>query len=91
MKIDFNNVRKKALDSYNKLVKKLNCSICTDIDYARVIVPIRDIQRDLDNLRDALIGIGCTYNEKDGALDPDFLCVLNDNDDLLTFNPEEED
>lgn len=91
MKINFNSVRIKALDSYTKLVKKLNASICTDVDYARVIIPVRDLQRDLDNLRDALVGIGCTYNEKDGAIDPDFISVIKDNEEIIAFNPEEEE
>jgi hypothetical protein len=84
MKIDFNVVRKKALNSFNKLIKELNAGICTDVDYSRVIVPVQDIQRDIDSLRDALIAIACTYEEND----QDFQCVIKDDDEILTFNPD---
>ena len=83
MKVNFNNMRKKAIQAYNDLVKKLNGSLVEDTDYIRVIVPVQDIQRTLDNLRDALVTIGCTYEEND----PDFQCVINDNDEILEFNP----
>lgn len=86
MKIDFNNVRKQALEYYNKLTGELNRGICTDIDYARVIVPVRDLQRVMDNLRLALISIGLSYIEND----PDCEQVIKNDDEILTFNPDEE-
>lgn len=85
MKINFNNVRKSALRSYTDLVKVLNKSLCTDVDYTRVVVPVQDIQRYLDSLRESLIAIGCTYNEND----PDFKDIIEDQE-IICFNPEEE-
>ena len=86
MNVNFNNVRKNALDAYKGLIETLNLSLCTDVDYTRVIVPVQDIQRNLDKLRDALVTIGCTY-EKD---DPDFKCIIGDDEEIPSFNPEDE-
>jgi predicted polyphosphate/ATP-dependent NAD kinase len=86
MKIDFNNVRQQALEYYNKLAKELNESICTDVDCARVIVPVRDLQRVMDSLRLALISIGLSYIEND----PDCKQVIKNDDEILNFNPDEE-
>jgi hypothetical protein len=49
------------------------------------VVPVQDIQRYLDSLRESLIAIGCTYNEND----PDFKDIIEDQE-IICFNPEEE-
>jgi hypothetical protein len=84
MKIDFNNVRIQALRNYNSLIKKLNESIVEDVDMNRVIIPVGDLERCLDLLRDNLIGIGLSYHETD----PDLKCVIDDDTEILTFNPD---
>jgi predicted DNA-binding transcriptional regulator YafY len=85
MRINFNHVRKKAIDSFNNLIRELNAGICEDVDRARVVVPVRDIERDIDILRDALVSIGCAYVEND----PDCVCIIEEDDKILEFNPEE--
>jgi len=51
MQINFDNLRSITLNDYNDLVKLLNCSICTDEDMNRVVVPVSDVVKILDKLR----------------------------------------
>lgn len=85
MKVDFNNVRLKAINEYNALVKKLNGAICEDTDMNRVVIPVGDLQRTIDNLRDSIVTIGLAYDEGN----EDLKCVLTDDMEVLEFNPEE--
>ena len=65
MTIDFNNVRKQALYSYDKLAKTLNEAIeqlkAHDEQYMEI--DPEDIQRDMDDLRLALFSIAGTSME----------------------------
>jgi len=82
MNIDFNNVRVSAINNFNSLVRNLNTSIGCN---GEIRIFKTTIERNIDNLRSALVGIGATY-EKDNE---DFKCVLDDNLKLEEFAPEE--
>ena len=81
MNVDFNNVRKAALSNFNHLVDVLNAGICNG---RYINVSTESITPSLDNLRSCLVGIACTYNEGD----PEFVCVLGEDDHVKEFNPE---
>jgi hypothetical protein len=82
MNVNFTNLRKSAIASYSALTKKLNMSLCTDVDMVRVIVPVEDIRRDMDRLRDSMATLASLYNKDD----PD--CQVIDVD-IPEFAPEE--
>lgn len=63
MKVDFNNLRLNIIKDYNAIVGKLNDGIVTDPDMKRVVVPLNDLTRDFDNLRNGLVTLGCLYEE----------------------------
>lgn len=79
MQVNFNNLRLNAIKDYNALIKTLNRGLCEDIDMTRVVVPAEDIQRQLDNLRNDLVTLGCL--EEPG--NPDCQVVLTDKVPLL--------
>lgn len=81
MKVDFNNVRLQAINSYNSLIRILNGAV----GGTKVIIQIEDLQRTLDTLRDKLITIGLLYEEGRD----DIRCILTDDMKVLEFNPEE--
>ena len=89
MNIDFNNVRKCAIANYSALVKELNAGLNSSNGEGMVVVSADDIQEIMDNLRSDLVAIGATYQ----ADDPEFICVLDDNEIIPCFNtdPEEDD
>jgi hypothetical protein len=61
----------------------LNQSIVEDTDMNRVVIPVQDLQRTLDLLRDEMITIGLAEN------DSDCKCVITDDMKILEFNPED--
>ena len=86
MNVDFNNVRRQAVMSYNGLCKKLNHCISEDgFSGGKVIeINVDEIQGLMDGLRGEIATIALCY-QKD---DPDIKCVLGDDETLETFNPE---
>ena len=84
MDIDFNHVRRLALDSYAALVKELNRHIDDDGINDLQIEDISDI---LDDLRSALVGIICTFETGN----EDFKVVLKDNEIVPIFNPKDDE
>jgi len=70
MKIDFNNVRRSALAHYKGLIITLQ-SRC---DGRTITVDVAEIEHNLNNLRDCLVGIACTYQPGDS----EFQDVLGD-------------
>ena len=82
MKIDFNNVRITAINNFNSIVRGLNCNLK---ESGYVNIHKNEIERQIDGLRSALVGIGVTY-EPDNE---DFKCVLDDNIHLEEFASEE--
>lgn len=89
MSVNFNNLRKQAVYSYDRLVDKLNESISED-DWGRKMVQIdpEDIQEDLDDLRRLILSIAMVY--EDG--NPDFKDVSEEIniEKIKCFNEEEE-
>jgi len=84
VKIDFNNVRRQAINSYNGVIDILNNGIRADASgYNCTKVYVEDIRDHLNDLRQAIIGIACTYEENNA----DFKCVLGDNETLKEFDP----
>lgn len=78
MKIDFNNVRRQAVNSMDRLTKKLNDSIIKVDHYAKpndvewevnvkgyVLVDADYIQNEMDNLRMLIGSIAMTYKPDD--------------------------
>lgn len=90
MKVNFNNLRKQAVYSYDRLVDKLNNSISED-DWGRKVVQIdpEDIQEDLDDLRRLILSIAMVYDEGN----PDFKDVTEEMniENVKFFNNEEEE
>ena len=87
MKVNFNNLRKQAVFSYDRLVKKLNHKITNDNGEKFIIIDPDDIQEDLDDLRMQLMGITCVYEEGN----EDFKDLTNElPNDISFFNEEEE-
>lgn len=84
MKVDFNNLRLNLIREYNALVGELNNAIVEDVDMNRVIVPVTDIVRELDNIRTSLVTLGSLYEEGD----EECKVVLTDDIKLKIFNEE---
>ena len=87
MEVNFNNLRIKMIRNYNSLIKTLNDAIVTDVDMDRVVAPVNDIKRTLDNLRDGIVTLGCLF-EKDND---DCKCVLTDDMIVAEFMPEKDE
>lgn len=91
MSVNFNNLRKQAVYSYDRLVDKLNNSISED-DWGRKVVQIdpEDIQEDMDDLRRLILSIAMVYDENN----PDFKDVTEgmniENVKFFNYNEEEE-
>lgn len=91
MSVNFNNLRKQAVYSYDRLVDKLNNSISED-DWGRKVVQIdpEDIQEDMDDLRRLILSIAMVYDENN----PDFKDVTEgmniENVKFFNYNEEGE-
>jgi len=85
MNINFNQIRKNLMLEYNLLTRRLNNSICKDTDMARVIVPVRELEKHMNNLQSIIGLIACTFDKGN----PEFEDVLGDNK-IFQFNPENE-
>jgi hypothetical protein len=83
MDVDFNNVRIQAMHAYNRLVKTLN----SGIELPKVKVFVEDIEEDLNDLRQLIGVMACTFKKDD----PDFKMVYTDDITLLCFNEEKTD
>ena len=86
MDIDFNNVRVQAIHSFNRLVTTLNKSIePTVAGWKKVEVSVSDIEEDINDLRQLIGAIACTFHKDD----PDFKMVYTDDIHMQCFNEEE--
>lgn len=88
MKVNFNNLRKQAVFSYDRLVKKLNRNIIDDWGEKVVRIDPDDIQEDLDDLRRLIMSIALVYEI--------WISFIKDLDeeipnDIAFFNNEDED
>ena len=83
MTVNFNNLRKQAVFSYDRLVKKLN----QKIEDGNITIPVEDIQEELDDLRMQLMSIAMVYEEGN----EDFKDLSDElPDDISYFNDEGE-
>jgi len=91
MKVNFNNLRKQALYSYQRLVNKLNEAkeerTKDGYDDGKICIYPDDIQKEMDELRSQLFGIACTYVEDN----EEFKDVSEEVGKISWFNYEEED
>ena len=83
MQIDFNNLRRILVNDFNSLVENLNCGIVENTDYQRVVVPVREIERIIDSLRNDIVTIGCLYENNN----KDCECILTDDLKVSMFAP----
>lgn len=83
MKVDFNNVRRKAIIAHNHLVHLLNDQLD---ESGKVCVSREDLEKPLEQLRNALVVIALTHVEGD----PEFQDVLGDCV-VPEFAPEEDE
>ncbi len=83
MKIDFNNVRRRALASYSGLVRTLK----DRTEDGQVKVSLWEIESDMENLRSALVGIALTHEPGNA----EFADVLGDGEIVPSLFDEEED
>ncbi len=83
MNIDFNNVRKKACRAYNSLAIVLNDTMEDGV----MTVYDSDIKDIMDELRNCLVSIACTYSEgNDGFKD-----VSDEVGEFVVFNDEDDE
>lgn len=85
MKVDFNVLRKNIIKDYNHIVRSLNQAVVEDEDMNRVVIPVTDLKRTLDTLRNGLITLGCLFEPND----PECSCILSDDTKVEQFVPEE--
>jgi len=98
MNVNFNNLRKQALNSYDSLAKKLNESklkqrtFVPDEDKSgNILLDANDIQKDMDNLRMLIGSIAMVYEPGDENFKDVFEEVYpNDEDSMVCFNSENE-
>jgi hypothetical protein len=79
--IDFNQVRRQAINAFGRVVNAMN----RNLDGDRIAIDLSAIQNDMDNLRSALVCIACTYEPDD----PEFKCVLQDGEILPALGESE--
>lgn len=106
MTVNFNNLRKQALYSYDSLVEKLNDSLLEDLEYGRkknekregglikgdMLLNSEDIQKEMDELRRLLGAIAMVYVPEDENFKDVFSEVYpNQEDGMALFNAEEEE
>lgn len=89
MKVDFNNLRIQTVVAYEDVCRKLNKAIDKDSGY--IEIEAIDLQHSMDNLRQCISGIICTF-EKDNEDFKELYSVLfpNDNESMMEFNPNQE-
>ena len=88
MTVNLNNLRKQALYSYDSLTKKLNQAKKDHNDeMGNILIHPDDIQQDMDNLRQQLFGLACTYVEGND----NFKDVSEEVEPIVWFNNEEEE
>ena len=87
MKVNFNNVRRQALLSFNEICKTLNNNIGKSNGEGMCVVAVEELKSHFDDLRNTLITICCTFQEDD----EDFKCIVDDDTVIEEFNPEKED
>ena len=81
MEVDFNVLRKKLIDDYNKIVSALSDAICSDTDMDRVVIPVDNVLVDLEKLRIDIVMIGSI---NDPSI-KDCSCIIDENTEIKSF------
>lgn len=102
MTINYNNLRKQAIYSYESLVEKLNNSIIkksqhtelSDGEYSNikgfVLIDAKEIQKDIDSLRRMIGAIAMTSMDGEEEFKDVYQEVFpNEDQSMKTFNDEE--
>jgi hypothetical protein len=99
MNVNFNNLRKQACYSHDRLVQTLNANIYKGDEYIHmpngnyrnladcVIVDAEDIKKELDELRQLIATIASCYEPDDEK----FAMVYPEDKPMVVFNDTEED
>ena len=103
MTIDFNNVRKQAVFSYDNLCQKLNHARRKSggdwidnygtLNTGDIVIDPDDIQKEMDNLRMLIGTIAMTYETDDEKFADVYSEIFPENEDtcMQSFNPDAED
>lgn len=86
MKVDFNNVRRQACYSYDKLCVKLNNAIKDKPSHSMIVIDPEDIREDMEDLRMLIGTIAMSYLEGDDEVKD----VYPTDRKMEEFYPEEE-
>lgn len=87
MKVNFNNLRRQTLYTYERLVKKLNDGIDEN---GTVSVEAEEIKEDMDSLRSLLGSIACTYDEENEEFKDIYEEVYPEPKTMTLFNDTDE-
>jgi hypothetical protein len=85
MEVDFNNLRVRALETYNELCKTLNLRMSKNKLNPYIQVDVWEIQEEMDQLRMMLYTMACCYIE--GR--EDCKSMADEIGDVATFNPKQ--
>lgn len=92
MKVNFNNLRKRACFAYDRLAIKLNDAIKEyESEYSeggKLIIDCDEIQREMDELKQLIGGIAMCYNEDDPDMKDVFEEIYPDDKVMVDFNPD---
>jgi len=84
MKVNFNNVRRHAVNNMNALIRNLNEAIVTgDLGEKKISIPVFRVEDLINALCENIATIALAYKEDD----PEFQDILGDGD-MVEFNPE---
>jgi len=81
VEVDFNVLRRKLIDDYNKVISALSGAICSDTDMDRVVIPVDDILMGLEKLRLDIVMIGSI---NDPSI-KDCSCIVDENTEIKSF------
>jgi len=84
MKVNFNEVRKRALLAYERLCGKLNEAI---VD-RKIDIHVQEIQKDMDDLKLNLGVIAMTFDPDVEGFDDVFSSVYDEDERMTQFNQE---
>jgi len=101
MNVDFNNLRRQAVISYEKLAKMLNATKASECDYGiflygsgrikkdTIVLDADDIQEIMDDLRMTIGAISACYDEKDDNFKNIFDELFPEGTTMTSFNEPE--
>ena len=95
MKVNFNNLRKKACFAYDRLANKLNNAINEyESEYSesdKLIIDCDEIQGEMDELKQLIGSIAMCYKEDDSDMMDVFEEIYTDDKMMVDFNPDSDE